>query len=95
MFEYMAAGLPFVASDFPLWKSIVEEHDCGICVDCGKTKEVQAAVKQLLDDPCKAQKMGKNGRKAVETKYNWSVEEQKLISLYQILSDIERKSHAD
>lgn len=85
MFEYMAAGLPFVASDFPLWKSIVEENGCGICVDCGKTDEVRAAIRQLLDDPSKAQEMGRNGRKAVENKYNWSVEEEKLISLYRDL----------
>jgi len=30
-----------------------------------------------------AKKMGKNGRKAVEGKYNWSVEEEKLIKVYQ------------
>ena len=23
MFEYMAAGLPFIASDFPLWKRLL------------------------------------------------------------------------
>ena len=85
MFEYMAAGLPFVASDFPLWKSIVEENGCGICVDCGKTDEVKVAIRQLLDDPSKAQEMGRNGRKAVETKYNWGIEEEKLVSLYRDL----------
>lgn len=85
MFEYMAAGLPFVASDFSLWKSIVEENGCGICVDCGKTDEVREAVKRLLEDPCRAQEMGRNGRKAVEIKYNWDVEEKKLVSLYQDL----------
>lgn len=86
MFEYMAAGLPFVASDFPLWKRIVEESGCGICVDCESADEVRAAIKQLLDDPCKAQKMGKNGRKAVENRYNWSIEEQKLFELYRDLT---------
>ncbi|MDE6952086.1 MAG: glycosyltransferase family 4 protein [Lachnospiraceae bacterium] len=85
MFEYMAAGLPFVASDFPLWKSIVEENGCGICVDCGKADEVRAAVVELLEDPCRAQEMGRNGRRAVETRYNWNVEEKKLVSLYRDL----------
>lgn len=88
MFEYMSAGLPFVASDFPLWKRIVEENGYGICVDCGKTDEVRAAIRQLLDDPCKAQEMGKAGRKAVETRYNWNIEEQKLFELYRDLTGV-------
>jgi glycosyltransferase involved in cell wall biosynthesis len=33
MFEYMAAGLAVIASDFPYWKSIIENSDCGICVN--------------------------------------------------------------
>ena len=30
-----------------------------------------------------AKKMSENGRKAVEKKYNWSIEEEKLIKVYQ------------
>ena len=33
MFEYMAAGLPVIASNFPLWESIINKYNCGICVN--------------------------------------------------------------
>lgn len=94
LFEVMAAEIPVICTDYRLWKDIVEGNRCGICVDCGKEDEVRAAIRQLLDDPCKAQEMGKNGRKAVERKYNWSVEEEKLIFLYKGLLDTKRKSTA-
>ena len=83
MFEYMAAGLPFVASDFPLWKKIVSENECGICVPPSDTEAVKKACILLLDNPEKSQEMGKKGRKLVMEKYNWDVEEKKLIELYK------------
>lgn len=95
LFEVMAAQIPVICTDYRLWKDIVEGNRCGICVDCESVDEVREAIRQLLDAPCMAQELGRNGRKAVETKYNWSVEEQKLISLYKDLLDIERDSYAD
>ena len=85
MFEYMAAGLPFVASDFPLWKKIVEENNCGICVNPRDTNDVSEACRFLLDNPEKGQEMGCKGRELVMKKYNWNVEEEKLLEFYKNL----------
>lgn len=85
MFEYMAAGLPFVASNFPLWQRIVDENHCGICVDQTSSEEVAKAVEYLLQHPEEAQQMGRNGREAVMEKYNWDVEGEKLVALYEAL----------
>lgn len=86
MFEYMAAGIPVIASNFPLWRDIVEGNQCGICVDPLDPKAIGEAIQYLNDLPLEAEQMGKNGRQAVEQKYNWSIEEQKLLKLYKELS---------
>ncbi|OQX60232.1 MAG: glycosyl transferase [Helicobacteraceae bacterium 4484_230] len=85
MFEYMAAGVPVIASDFPLWRSIIDDAGCGICVDPESPESVAKAINRLLADPEKAEKMGDSGRKAAREKYNWGMEEQKLLDLYSLL----------
>ncbi|ALC88206.1 hypothetical protein AM499_12095 [Bacillus sp. FJAT-22090] len=85
MFEYMSAGIPVICSDFPLWKSIIEKHNCGICVDPKKPSEIASAINYLLDNPDIAEIMGKNGRNAVENEYNWEQESEKLNKVYSKL----------
>lgn len=85
LFEYMAAGIPVVASNFPLWREIIEGNHCGICVDPLKPKEIGAAIESLISNPKEANAMGENGRKAVTEKYNWAIEEAKLLKLYEDL----------
>jgi glycosyltransferase involved in cell wall biosynthesis len=85
MFEYMSAGLPVIASNFPLWREIVEGNNCGICVDPLNPQEIAKAIAFLIDNPQLAQNMGANGRKAVEKKYNWDQEEKKMITFYKSL----------
>lgn len=83
MFEYMAAGLPVIASDFPLWKTIVQKNNCGICIGQTKPKEIKENITNLLSDKETLKIMGKNGRKAVETEFNWQSQEEKLIEFYK------------
>ncbi|MCF6410132.1 glycosyltransferase family 4 protein [Pseudalkalibacillus salsuginis] len=86
MFEYMSAGLPVIASNFPLWKEIVEDNDCGICVDPLDEEEISRAILELLDDPERCIRLGENGRRAVADKYNWKKESERLIQLYNNLN---------
>lgn len=85
MFEYMAAGLPVIASNFPLWKDIIEVHNCGICVDPTKPEEIANAIDFLIGNPKLAKEMGENGKRTVNEKFNWKAEEKKLFDLYESL----------
>ncbi len=87
LFDYMAAGLPVIVSDFPLWRSIVTENDCGLCVDPENPTAIAEAIERLLSDPAEAARMGANGRALVLAGRNWSTEEKKLLELYETLEN--------
>jgi len=86
LFEYMAAGLPVIASNFPLWQEIVEGNNCGLTIDPLNPREIAGAVEYLIEHPDEAKRMGENGRKAVLEKYNWENESKKLLLSYHGLS---------
>lgn len=89
MFEYMSAGIPVIASNFPLWREIVEGNRCGICVNPQDSTAIATAIQWILDHPEEAQEMGSNGRKAIQKKYNWEQESEALLNLYsQLTSEI-------
>ena len=90
MFEYMSAGIPVIASDFPLWRDIVEGSGCGICVDPLDPAKIAKAIDELVGDPKKAQQMGRRGQQAVQERYNWAIEDRKLQAYYQRLAGDER-----
>ena len=85
MFEYMASGIPVIASNFEKWIPIIEGNSAGICVDPYNIEEIANAIKYLKENPQNAVEMGKNGRRAFEEKYNWQMEEIKLIDLYNTI----------
>lgn len=82
MFEYMNAGIPVIASNFPLWRNIIEESKCGICVDPLNSEEIARIINYLSENPNIVRDMGANGKRAILEKYNWNKEEKKLVNLY-------------
>ena len=86
LFEYMAAGVPVIASDFPHWRRIVRGVDCGLVVDPLDPAAIAQAIGWLLAHPAEAEAMGRRGREAVIRELNWDAEGARLISLYRGLS---------
>jgi glycosyltransferase involved in cell wall biosynthesis len=85
MFEYMATGLPIIASDFRPLRKIIDEEKCGLIVDQSDPKAIAEAMLWILDHPTEAEAMGRNGRLAVERTYNWDAEAAKIIGLHNNL----------
>ena len=85
VFEYMGAGLPLIASDFPFWKKMLAGIDCAIFVDPLNVRAIASAMEYLLTHPHEAEEMGRHGQLAVRERFNWHSESAKLVNLYQEL----------
>lgn len=86
LFEYMSAGLPVVASDLPTIRRFMDGLDCGFLVEPANPEEFANSIEYLLSHPAEAKHMGENGCQAVEERYHWQIESEKLISLYRQLA---------
>lgn len=82
LFEYMAAGLPLIASDFPLWRELLDPFDCAVYVDPLDPAQLATAIDDLLESEERSREMGGRGIEAVRERLNWSQEAPKLLALY-------------
>ncbi len=82
-FEYMAVGLPVIASDFPVWRKLIHNQGLGLCVDPENPSSIAEALDWIHDHPDQARAMGQKGKELVAEKYNWEREGQKLLDFYQ------------
>jgi len=82
LFEYMGAAIPVIASDFPVWRNMIESAGCGILVNPLDPASIAAAIEYVCTHPEEAAEMGKHGRSAVEDRYNWVREERRLLDFY-------------
>ena len=85
LFEYMSANLPVICSNFPLWKNIVEKHNCGKCCDPLDIQSIINSIEWIKNNQSNIYKVGNNGRTAVKKIFNWEIEEKKLVSIYNKL----------
>jgi glycosyltransferase involved in cell wall biosynthesis len=86
LFQYMAAGLAVVASDFPQVREVVQGAACGLVVDTRRPTAIAEAINRLLRDPDEARAMGERGRRAVIDRFNWTTSAEALLDVYARLT---------
>lgn len=86
MFEYMAAGVPFVASSHPIWVERLLSWGCALPADPTRPYEIADAVRWLLENPDEAEEMGRRGQEIAKSSFNWESEAEKLVRFYDSFS---------
>ena len=69
----------------PGWRWMTDELGCGLAVDPLDPGSIAAAIEHLLRNPDEAEEMGRRGRAAVERRFNWKAEVDRLLALYREL----------
>lgn len=85
LFEYMSLGIPVVASDFPQCREVVDGARCGLLVDPTDPRAIGEAIRALATQPDAAREMGERGRAEVARRFNWGIEESRLLQAYTSL----------
>lgn len=88
VYEAMAIGLPVVISNFSYTVALNDEINFAITVEPDNVAQIVEAVKYLKRDNEARRRLGKNGRRYIESKCNWELEVKKIVNMYHdILED--------
>jgi glycosyltransferase involved in cell wall biosynthesis len=83
IFEYMAIGLPFIYTNFPLNVEVASGAGLGIPAD--DPKALVKAVLKLWNSPDLWKSLSEKGRELSQERYNWQREKEKLLAFYRRL----------
>jgi glycosyltransferase involved in cell wall biosynthesis len=86
-FEYMAFGLPVIASNFGRIQEIVKTTEAGITVDPLQSSAIAGAIIALLTDSALYERCRAKALTSVKETYNWQRQEKKLLDIYKSLLD--------
>ena len=79
LFDYMAAGLPVVATDIPPIRRIVDETDVGLLTPPGDPVALARAILQLFRDAEMRARFGRNGVEVIAGRYSWKEDERRFV----------------
>ena len=81
LFEYIMAGVPVIAADFPEFRNVIESHKVGLLVDSHDADSIADAVNYLVENERFRDALSRNCYEAAKT-LNWGAHEYEFIDEY-------------
>ncbi len=79
VFEYMAAGLPVVASRIGQLASILQHGQTGLLYEAGNQEALVKAISTLVDDGVFARALGRKARETILLDHTWDIRVEKIL----------------
>ena len=80
LFEYMAAGLPIVASDFPVIREVLCDGENALLVDPADINAWCSRLNLLVENTEHAAKLGLQAKLDLEEKYTWAARAEQVLA---------------
>jgi glycosyltransferase involved in cell wall biosynthesis len=71
---------------------VVENSACGFCISPYDSDTLAKKLEWIIENPEKAEIMGRKGRISTETHYNWANEEKILLNFYRNLLNLKNQT---
>lgn len=85
LFQYMAMTKPVLVSDVAPLKRIITETGAGLVAEAGESTEMADAILRFHRNPDWLTELGQKGCTAVQDKYHWTRDADKLRAVYRSL----------
>ena len=85
LFEFVQARLPILASNFPEMEKVVQDADLGYTFDPENPDTIEEVIKKMMNNEERRKEFREHTHSAAK-RYNWKVEEEKLIGIYKSLA---------
>jgi glycosyltransferase involved in cell wall biosynthesis len=81
LFDYIAAGIPVIASNLPETGKIINENNCGLIIGKVTPVDLSNAFSEIKNNPVLLSELRSNSVLASE-KLNWEIESEKVKEFY-------------
>lgn len=81
LFEYIIAGVPTVATNFPEIRKVISKYQTGLLVPAGNDEALIESLNKLICDTLLRQSLAENSKKAANN-LSWETQERRFLQLY-------------